>query len=164
MAKLTGFKTVDASRKEKADKSFSITNGSSPFKNGVEFTVKSHDYKNAEFDGKVAEDAKDLPGFVISLNGKEKFIFLKTVLDEDNTAYDEDGKMFSLSAEGEVNILARKIRDEKEGKSNGELLKAIVKELKNKPIVVTRVAYMGLSFKGNKQPKSLMELNFKERD
>lgn len=150
---LTGFIKADENAVKSANNSFSISMGTSPFQHGIEFTVSGFTYKQAENDGKVAKDAYLNPILETSVGD----LFLSTVL---KSRVNSEGKV--VTPNGSFNIAVRETIAKMSGKSNGEILTAIVGLCKDKEIVVERVPYAAKSKDGRAYAASLVVLNFKD--
>lgn len=149
---LTGFVNVDATKTETANKSLSISMSNSPFQNGVIFKVTGFTYKQAENDGKVDANAMVNPVLVTTVGD----MFLSMTL---KSRVDADGNV--LEPNGTFNQFVRTTISKMAGKTNGEILNAIVDGCKDKEIVVTRKPYSALSKDGRRFGSALVILDFK---
>lgn len=151
MAKLTGFQEATENETNTANASTSIKQGNSPFQHNVVFTISKFSYEKAEIDGKVDKDAYLNPVLKTSVGN----LFLSTVL---RSRVDFDGKV--LTPDGTFNKFCRE--QISKYNTNGEILKAIVDECKDKKIIVTRTPFASISKDGRRVPGFLVELNFAE--
>lgn len=150
---LTGFKPVNDDAKAVANKSFTISMGSSPFQDNVEFTVSDYDYRQAENDGKVDKDAYMNPVLVTSVGD----LFLSTIVKAKVKA---DGTIIAPS--GTFNVFVKNTIASMSGKSNGEILKEIVKGCAGKVLLVSRVPYAAKAKDDRKYAASLVNISFKD--
>lgn len=150
---LTGFIKADEKAVKVANGSFSISMGTSPFQHGVEFKVTGFTYKQAQNDGKVTKDAYLNPILETSVGD----LFLSTIL---KPRVNSEGKV--VTPNGTFNVAVKELIAKMNGKSNGEILTAIVSLCKDKEIVVKRVPYAAKSKDGRTYAASLVNLNFKD--
>lgn len=149
---LTGFVKADDNKIEAANKSFSISMGNSPFQDRVTFKVTDFTYKQAENDGKVDAKASVNPVLTTSIGD----MFLSMAL---KMRVDAEGKI--LEPNGTFNKFIKDTISNNAGKSNGEILTAIVEGCKDKEIVVSRQPYVAVTKDGRKFASSLVILDFK---
>ena len=149
---LTGFVKADDNKIEVANKSFSISMGNSPFQNKVTFKVTGFTYKQAENDGKVDADAMVNPVLTTTVGD----MFLSMTL---KAKVDSEGKI--LEPNGTFNQFIKDTISKNNGKSNGEILNAIVDGCKDKEVVVSRQPYSAISKDGRKYVAYMVVLNFK---
>ena len=150
---LTGFVKADDNKIEVANKSFSISMSNSPFQNKVTFKVTSFTYKQAENDGKVDADAMVNPVLTTTVGD----MFLSMIL---KAKVDADGKI--LEPNGTFNQFIKDTISKNNGKSNGEILNAIVDGCKDKEVVVSRQPYSAISKDRQKYVAYMVVLNFKD--
>jgi hypothetical protein len=149
---LTGFVKADDNKIEVANKSFSISMGNSPFQQGVIFKVTGFTYKQAQNDGKVDANASVNPVLTTSVGD----MFLSMVL---KARVDAEGKV--LEPNGTFNQFVKNIISNMVGKSNGEILTAIVDGCEDKEVFVTRQPYAAMTKDGRKFAASLVILDFR---
>lgn len=149
---LTGFVKADDNKIEAANKSFTISMGNSPFQDRVTFKVTDFTYKQAENDGKVDAKASVNPVLTTSIGD----MFLSMAL---KMRVDAEGKI--LEPNGTFNKFIKDTISNNAGKSNGEILTAIVGGCKDKEIVVSRQPYVAVTKDGRKFASSLVILDFK---
>ena len=149
---LTGFVKVDDNKIEVANKSLSISMSNSPFQNKVTFKVTGFTYKQAENDGKVDADAMVNPVLTTTVGD----MFLSMTL---KAKVDADGKI--LEPNGTFNQFIKDTISKNNGKSNGEILNAIVDGCKDKEVVVSRQPYSTISKDERKYVAYMVVLNFK---
>lgn len=149
---LTGFVKADDNKIEAANKSFTISMGQSPFQDRVTFKVTGFTYKQAENDGKVGAEASVNPVLVTSVGD----MFLSMAL---KMRVDAEGKI--LEPNGSFNKFIKDTISTNAGKSNGEILTAIVEGCKDKEVVVSRQPYVAMAKDGRKFASSLVILDFK---
>lgn len=149
---LTGFVKADDNKIEVANKSFSISMGNSPFREGVIFMVTGFTYKQAENDGKVDADASINPVLTTTVGD----MFLSMTL---KARVNAEGKI--LEPNGTFNQFVKDIISKMAGKSNGEILTAIVNGCKDREVVVSRQPYAAITKDGRKFAASLVILDFK---
>lgn len=150
---LTGFVKADDKKIEAANKSFSISMGNSPFQDKKEFKVTGFTYKQVENDGKVDPDAFTNPVLETTIGD----MFLSMTL---KARVDAEGKI--IEPDGTFNQFIKDTISKNTGKSNGEILTAIVDGCKDKEIVVSRKPYAAATKDGRKFAASLVILNFKD--
>lgn len=150
---LTGFVKADDNKIEVANKSLSISMSNSPFQNKVTLKVTGFTYKQAENDGKVDADAMVNPVLTTTVGD----MFLSMTL---KAKVDADGKI--LEPNGTFNQFIKDTISKNNGKSNGEILNAIVDGCKDKEIVVSRQPYSTISKDGRKYVAYMVVLNFKD--
>ena len=150
---LTGFVKADEKKIETANKSFSISMGNSPFQDRVTFKVTDFTYKQAENDGKVDAIAFTNPVLTTTVGD----MFLSMTL---KARVDAEGRI--LEPNGSFNKFVKDTISRMAGKSNGEILKAIVDGCKDKEVVVSRQPYAAMTKDGRKYAASLVVLNFKD--
>ena len=150
---LTGFVKADEKKIETANKSFSISMGNSPFQDRVTFKVTDFTYKQAENDGKVDANAFTNPVLTTTVGD----MFLSMTL---KARVDAEGRI--LEPNGSFNKFVKDTISRMAGKSNGEILKAIVDGCNNKEVVVSRQPYAAMTKDGRKYAASLVVLNFKD--
>ncbi|MDY5324410.1 MAG: hypothetical protein SPG96_05775 [Succinivibrio sp.] len=150
---LTGFVKADDNKIEAANKSFTISMGQSPFQDRVTFKVTGFTYKQAENDGKVDAKASVNPVLITTVGD----MFLSMAL---KMRVDAEGKI--LEPNGTFNHFIKDIIGRMAGKSNGEILTAIVDGCKDKEVVVSRQPYVAITKDGRKFAASLVILDFKD--
>lgn len=150
---LTGFVKADDNKIDAANKSFSISMGNSPFQQGVIFEVTGFTYKQAQNDGRVDANASVNPVLTTSVGD----MFLSMAL---KARVDAEGKV--LEPNGTFNQFIKDTISKMLGKSNGEILTAIVDGCKDKRIVVSRQPYAAMTKDGRKFAASLVILDFKD--
>lgn len=150
---LTGFVKADDNKIENANKSFTISMGNSPFQHGVVFRVDGFTYKQAQNDGKVDPNASVNPVLTTTVGD----MFLSMTL---KARVNADGQV--LEPNGSFNKFIKDTIQKNVGKSNGEILNAIVEGCKDKDIIVSRQPYAALSKDGRKFAASLVILDFKD--
>mgnify|MGYP006878126300 CR=1 FL=1 len=149
---LTGFVEADNKKIETANKSFSISMGHSPFQDRVTFKVTGFTYKQAQNDGKVDANASVNPVLTTSVGD----MFLSMAI---KARVDAEGHI--LEPNGTFNRFIGDTISANTGKSNGEILKAIVNGCKDKEVVVSRQPYAAITKDGRRFASSLVILNFK---
>ena len=149
---LTGFVKADDNKIDVANKSFSISMGNSPFQQGVIFKVTGFTYKQAQNDGKVDANASVNPVLTTSVGD----MFLSMTL---KARVNAEGKI--LEPNGTFNQFIKDTISKMAGKSNGEILTAIVDGCKDKEVVVSRQPYAAMTKDGRKFAASLVVLDFK---
>lgn len=149
---LTGFVKADDNKIEVANKSFSISMGNSPFRNEATFKVTGFTYKQAQNDGKVDANASVNPVLTTTIGD----MFLSMAL---KARVDAEGKV--LEPNGTFNQFIKDTISGMLGKSNGEILTAIVDGCKDKEIFVTRQPYAAITKDGRTFATSLVILDFK---
>lgn len=143
------FKKVSDAKKEKENKSFSISQGNSPFVNGVTFEVNGFGYKEAKTnDGKTTSPSPILETTIGDL-------FLTMIM---RSKVNSDGEI--LEPDGTFNKFVKDTIAKNSNKNNGEILSAIVDECKNKKIKVNREYYSAKSSWGGIVAASIVKLNF----
>lgn len=154
MAELTGFQTASQSEIESANKLNTLRRGTSPFQQGVAFTVSGFSYEKAEIDGKVAADAKPQPVLVTSIGS----LFVKSL---NRNAVKADGTI--LEHKGSFNAFIKDILADPayNDKNDGQLLQLIVDGCQGKTILVDRIPYSAKSKDGRIYATSLVDYNFK---
>lgn len=149
---LTGFVYADEKKVETANNSHSISMGNSPFRNNVTFKVTGFTYKQAQNDGKVDANAMANPVLTTTIGD----MFLSMTL---KARVNAEGKV--LEPNGTFNKFVKDIISKMAGKSNGEILTAIVDGCKDKEVFVTRQPYAALTKDGRTFAASLVVLDFK---
>lgn len=149
---LTGFVKADDNKIEVANKGFSISMGNSPFQRGVIFKVTGFTYKQAQNDGKVDANASVNPVLTTTVGD----MFLSMTL---KARVNAEGKI--LEPNGTFNQFIKDTISKMAGKSNGEILTAIVDGCKDKEVVVSRQPYAAMTKDGRKFAASLVVLDFK---
>ena len=150
---LTGFVKADDKKIETANKSFSISMGQSPFQDRVAFKVTGFTYKQAEDDGKVDANASVNPVLTTSVGDMFLSMALKARVNAEGAILEPSGT-FNRFIKDTISKMA--------GKSNGEILAAIVDGSKDKEVVVSRQPYVAITKDGRKFASSLVILNFKD--
>lgn len=151
MAELTGFQTASQSAIEKANASFSISRGASPFQDGVVFQITETTWKNPLVDGKV-DEAHVSPVLVTTVGDLFLRSLLRDKVDVDNKPMHQRGTLIDFVRQT-VNASA--------GKSDGEILSVILEGCKGRSIITTRVPYVAKSRDGRPYATSLVQLDFK---
>lgn len=154
---LTGFQSVSATEKESANKSNSLSQGTSPFVQNATFTVTGFDYRKPEIDGKVPANALPQPVFVCRMGENDVDLFVKPLTRGVACA---DGTV--LDHKGGLNLWVRDQLVALRGKNDGEILQALVDGLKDKTLIVDRVPYTAQSKDGRTYAASLVDIHFKE--
>lgn len=156
MAELTGFVTATQDEIAKANASSSISRGNSPFQHGTVFTVSGFSYEKAEtYDAQTKKTTvSDRVQPVLTTNLGS--LFLNTLL---RGKVDAEGKV--LEPSGTFNAFARETIASMPGKSNGEILSAIVAGCQGKSLLVERVPYSAKSRDGRTYAASLVNIHFK---
>ena len=152
MAELTGFQTASQSEIESANKLNTLSRGTSPFQQGVAFTVSGFSYEKAEIDGKVAADAKPQPVLVTSIGS----LFVKPL---NRNAVKADGSV--LEHKGTFNAFVRETIASNPTKNDGQLLQLIVDGCQGKTLLVDRIPYSAKSKDGRTYATSMVDINFK---
>lgn len=154
MAELTGFQTASQSEIEDASKLKTLTRGTSPFQQGVAFTISGYSYEKAELDGKVSSDAKPQPVLLTSVGS----LFVKSL---GRNGVKSDGEI--LEHKGTFNAFVKDILSNpaNRDKNDGQLLQLIVDGCQGKTILVDRIPYSAKSKDGRTYATSLVDLNFK---
>lgn len=152
MAELTGFQTASQSEIENANKLNTLSRGTSPFQQGVAFTVSGFSYEKAEIDGKVPADAKLQPVLVTSIGS----LFVKPL---NRGAVRFDGTV--LEHKGTFNAFVRETIVNNPTLSNGQLLQRIVDGCKDKTLIVERIPYSTKFQDGRIYATSLVDIHFK---
>ena len=150
---LTGFVKADDKKIETANKSFTISMGNSPFQQGVVLEVTGFTYKQVENDGKVDDNAFANPVLITSKGDMFLSMTLKARVNAEGSV---------LEPNGTFNRFIKDTISANAGKSNGEILKAIVDGCKDKKIVVSRQPYVAISKDGRRFAASLVILDFKD--
>ena len=150
---LTGFIKADDKKIEAANKSFTISMGHSPFQQGAVFEVNGFTYKQAENDGKVDANASANPVLTTSIGDMFLSMALKARVNAEGSV---------LEPNGTFNRFIKDTIGANAGKSNGEILKAIVDGCKDKKVVVSRQPYVAITKDGRKFASSLVILDFKD--
>lgn len=150
---LTGFVNVTDEKKKEANESLSISLGTSPFQNGITFKVGDFNYKQVENDGKVDINTRVNPVLTTSVGD----LFLSMII---KPKIDASGKIHEPN--GDFNRYVKNTIQANLGKSNGEILQAIVDGCKGREIVVTRTHIDALSKDGRHYPTSFIVLDFKK--
>lgn len=150
-----------------ADNAFTLSMGTSPFQVGVSFKITGYSYQQAKEVGKeVAEDAYACPVLTTDLKSGDgsdpnapKFcaIFLSMIIKK-KVAKDGTIKIPT----GEINRAVIRIIAENTGRSNGIILKAILDEISNKEIIVSREYFAAVSKSGSEYTASIINLNYKK--
>lgn len=157
---------VDASASDNASAQFTISNGNSPFQDGVEFT----------FLGVRTEDGVQKPGYrhvfatFLDKNGKETRSKVAKPVLETNIGDLHLSMLFKLHAQFDsndhvsskgtfVDLVTKTIAANK-GKNDGEILSAIIAAVGTKKIKVTRRPFKGLASDGRQFPTSVVDLDF----
>lgn len=149
---LTKFVPTDDSVAKSANDSFTISLGNSPFQHNVGFTITGFGYRQAENDGRVDKNAYVNPVFTTTVGD----LFLSMCTKPRVTA---DNKI--LEPNGTFNQFVKKTISSMSGKTNGEILQAIVDGCKGEGIVVSRDSYVKLTKDGARIGAFTVELNFK---
>jgi hypothetical protein len=149
---LTGFVKADDNKIEVANKSFSISMGNSPFQQGVIFKVTGFTYKQAQNDGRVDANASVNPVLTTSVGDMFLSMALKARVDAEGNVLEPNGTFNQFIKDTISKML---------GKSNGEILTAIVDGCKDKEVFVTRQPYAAMTKDGRKFAASLVILDFK---
>jgi len=123
--------------------------GTSPFQDGVEFTVTGYTYKEAVIDGK--ESDRILPILTTSVGDAFVSMFTKLHPAADGTP---------RKAEGTAVDLLLKTIAANSTKTNDEVLAAVVAEFKDKKVKVSRRSYNGLTRDGKTFAASIADFNF----
>ena len=150
---LTGFVKADDKKIEAANKSFTISMGHSPFQQSAVFEVTGFTYKQVENDGTV--DAKAFANPVLTTSIGDMFLSMAL-----KARVNAEGAI--LEPNGTFNRFIKDTISTNAGKSNGEILKAIVDGCKDKKVVVSRQPYAAISKDGRKFAASLVILDFKD--
>ena len=150
---LTGFVKADDKKIENANKSFSISMGHSPFQDRVTFKVTGFTYKQAQNDGKVDTNASVNPVLTTSVGDMFLSMALKARVNAEGAILEPNGT-FNRFVKDTISKMA--------GKSNGEILIAIVDGCKDKEVVVSRQPYVAITKDGRKFASSLVILDFKD--
>lgn len=150
---LTKFVPTNDDVTKGANDSFTISLGNSPFQHGVSFAVSGFGYRQAENDGVVSKDAYINPVLTTSVGD----LFLSMCTKSRVTA---DNKI--LEPNGTFNQFVKKTISSMSGKTNGEILQAIVDGCKGKEIVVYRDSYVKLTKNNTRIGAFTVELNFKD--
>lgn len=119
----------------KENQSTSISDSNSPFQNLVTFQITGFTYKQAEIDGKVADNARMSP--VLTTTIGDMFLSMCT-----KWRVTSDGEC--LEPKGSFNIFVKDTIQRMSGKTNGEILQAIVDGAKDKTIIVSRTPYSAM--------------------
>ena len=149
---LTGFVKADDNKIEVANKSFSISMGNSPFQQGVIFKVTGFTYKQAQNDGRVDANASVNPVLTTSVGDMFLSMALKARVDAEGNVLEPNGTFNQFIKDTISKML---------GKSNGEILTAIVDGCKDKEVFVTRQPYAAMTKDGRKFAASLVILDFR---
>ncbi len=152
MAELTGFRTASQSEIESANQLNTLSRGTSPYQQGVVFTVTGFTYQKAEIDGKVPADAKPQPVLLTSLGA----LFVKPL---NRGAVKADGTV--LEHKGTFNQFVHKTIVENPDKNDGQLLQLIVDGCQGKQLIVNRIPYSAKSKDGRTYAASLVDIDFK---
>lgn len=155
MAELTGFVPASQDEIATANSSNDIARGTSPFQNGVVFTVIGFSYEKPEVDGKVKADAKPQPVLTAKIGDKNASLFVKAL---NRSAVRADGSV--LEHNGTFNQFVRETIASLSDKNNGEILQAICAGCAGRRIIVERVPYSAKSKDGRNYASSLVDLNF----
>lgn len=150
---LTGFVKADDKKIETANKSFSISMGQSPFQDRVTFKVTGFTYKQAQIDGKVDTNASTNPVLITTVGDMFLSMALKARVSAEGSVLEPNGT-FNRFVKDTISKMA--------GKSNGEILTAIVDGCKDKEVVVSRQPYVAITKDGRKFASSLVVLDFKD--
>lgn len=151
MAELTGFQTASAEAIAKANASFSISRGASPFQDGITFQVTETTWKHPLVDGKV-DETRTAPVLVTTVGDLFLRALLRDKVDVDNKPVHQRGTFIDF---------VRQVVNTSTGKSDGEVLTAIVDGCKDRTIITTRVPYVAKSRDGRPYATSLVQLDFK---
>lgn len=149
---LTGFVAANAAQTESANKSTALGRGVSPFVQDAKFQVTGFGYKLPEQDGKVDAKAVPQPVLTTTLNAD---LFVRALMRPIATEKEP------MEHNGTVNLFVRDFITQHKDKNDGEILTALIAELKDKDIIVQRVPYVGLSRDGRRYAASLVDLYFK---
>lgn len=150
---LTGFVKADDKKIEAANKSFTISMGNSPFKQNAIFKVTGFTYKQVENDGKVDANAFANPVLTTTIGDMFLSMALKARVNAEGSV---------LEPNGTFNSFIKDTISANTGKSNGEILKAIVDGCKDKEVKVSRQPYAAITKDGRKFAASLVILDFKD--
>ena len=150
---LTGFVKAVDNMIETANKSFTISMGNSPFQDRVTFKVTGFTYKQAENDGKVDANASVNPVLTTSVGDMFLSMALKARVNAEGSVLEPNGT-FNRFVKDTISKMA--------GKSNGEILTAIVDGCKDKEVVDSRQPYAAITKDGRKFASSLVILDFKD--
>ena len=150
---LTGFVKADDKKIEAANKSFTISMGQSPFQQGAVFEVNGFTYKQAENDGKVDANAFANPVLTTTIGDMFLSMALKARVNAEGSV---------LEPNGTFNRFIKDTISANAGKSNGEILKAIVDGCKDKEVKVSRQPYAAITKDGRRFASSLVILDFKD--
>ena len=150
---LTGFVKADDKKIEAANKSFTISMGQSPFQQGAVFEVNGFTYKQAENDGKVDANAFANPVLTTTIGDMFLSMALKARVNAEGSV---------LEPNGTFNRFIKDTISTNAGKSNGEILKAIVDGCKDKEVKVSRQPYAAITKDGRRFASSLVILDFKD--
>lgn len=148
---LTGFVRVNDDVKNTAAAGFSISNGNSPFIDEAEFEVTEYTFVQKEENGVVDPKSKATPVLITTIGN----LFLRMLTRRKIAA---DGSI--KEPNGTFNIAVRECIAHNSGKSDGEILTAIIKLCKGKKLAVKRTAF---ATSGQYGPfvTDLIEINFK---
>lgn len=150
---LTGFVKADDKKIETANKSFTISMGNSPFQQNAIFKVTGFTYKQAENDGKVDANAFANPVLTTTIGDMFLSMALKARVNAEGSV---------LEPNGTFNRFIKDTISANTGKSNGEILKAIVDGCKDKEVKVSRQPYAAITKDGRRFAASLVILDFKD--
>lgn len=150
-----------------ADSAFTLSMGTSPFQDGVSFKVTGYGYQQAKEVGKdIAENAYANPVLITDLESGDgsdpnapKFcsVFISMLI---KRKVAKDGTIKSPT--GEINKAVIRIITDNPGKPNGTILKAILEEIGNKEVVVSREYFPAVSKDGRDYTASIINLNYKK--
>lgn len=150
-----------------ANNAFTISMGTSPFQDGIAFQITGTGYQQAKNVGEnVAANAYACPGFITNIasgDGSDPnapkfcFLFLSSLI---RKKVDKDGNV--VEPNGEVNKAIIRIITQNAGKPNGTILAAILVEIGNKDIIVSRKFFAAKAKDGRVYTASIINLNYKK--
>lgn len=153
---LTGFQSV----KDKSVRGnlLTISNGTSPFVHGSEIQIVDYDFVNPIIDGEVDTEHSS-PVFLVKMAGKTETVnYFLSMINRPKLDFD----LKEILPNGDIDVQIRDIIRDNMGKSDSEILSAIVTKLKDAKIILKRKAYAGRSKDGRAYPTSLIEMHSKK--
>lgn len=151
MSKLTGFQELQNQELENAKKGFNISLGNSPFQHGVRFKVTGFTFTVPLEDGKPKANARTLPVLVTTVGNLYLSLLTKRKVGSDGEIRTPNGTFNKAVAD---------IIKASNGKTDGEILQAIVDANKDKEIETLRTPFVAKSKLQTEYASDLIEFNF----
>lgn len=154
MADTINFRPASQAETESANMSNSLSSGTSPFQQGVVFTITGYRYECLQVNGKDKSDAKPQPVLVTSVGSLFVKSLLRSVVKDDGSILEHNGT-FNTFVKG---VLANPANKDK---NDGQILQLIVDDCKDKQFIVNRVPYSAKAKDGHSYAAALVDVDFK---